>query len=344
MALLLAPALALSLASPPASPLDVRIDLAEAEAVLAILDARATGRAPAPRAWQELAASPGYARLKKREASLDRAFTDDDFRAFVLSDALLARRDALRAEVQAWRRADLRGAAERALRYLPAGTRLRATIYPVIKPRPNSFVFELESDPAVFFALGTPEVSPGRIENTAAHELHHVGTEAHARAAEMRLARLPEPRRTAALYTSAFGEGIAVLAAAGGPSVHPHATDTPEGRARWDHDLARAADDLAAVQRFLLDVAEGRVAGDAARRALFAFMSDDERPQGAWYTLGWRMAALVEQDLGRDAVVACITDPPLLLVRYQEVARRRNAAGEKLPLWSDALLAAIRTR
>ena len=67
-----------------------------------------------------------------------------------------------------------RRAARAALAYLPEGARIRAKIYPVIKPRENSFVFDLKGDPAVFLYLD-PAVSRGQLENTLAHELHHIG-------------------------------------------------------------------------------------------------------------------------------------------------------------------------
>lgn len=334
--------LAIALAVTPM--LDVRVDAAEAERVLALLDRRAAGAPLGDADFAPLLATEGYVRLKRREAEMKRAFTDAEFRGFVESRELLARRDGLSSALARWKQADLAGAAARAARYLPADARLRATVYLVVKPKPNSFVFELATDPAIFFAVGAEDLSPAAIENTVTHELHHVGAESLSTAVERRLAALPEPRRTAAAWTGAFSEGLAVLAAAGGPDVHPHAASASAARARWDADVARAEEDLRAVERFLLDVAEGRLAGDAIAERGYRFHSDGDRPQGAWYTLGWRMAALVERDLGRAAVVACIADPPRLLASYQRVATRRNAAGEKWPLWSAGLLEAIGAR
>jgi len=40
-----------------------------------------------------------------------------------------------------------------------------------------------------------------------------------------------------ASWIGAFGEGFAMLAAAGGPAIHPHAVSSPEERARWDKDV-----------------------------------------------------------------------------------------------------------
>jgi hypothetical protein len=48
----------------------------------------------------------------------------------------------------------------------------------------------------------------------------------------------------------AFGEGFAVLAAAGGPDVHPHAVSSPDERARWDKDMLNFNEDLKKVETF----------------------------------------------------------------------------------------------
>ena len=111
--------------------------------------------------------------------------------------ALAARREALERTLAAWKTADLEAAARRALAWLPATARIRARVYPVIKPRHNSFVFELDSDPAIFLYLD-PEVSAPHFENTLAHELHHVGLHSISREMEAGIARLPEPARRAA--------------------------------------------------------------------------------------------------------------------------------------------------
>lgn len=61
-----------------------------------------------------------------------------------------------------------------ALDYLPKEAYIRAKIYPVIKPRENSFVFDLKNEQAIFLYLD-PTKSASKFENTLAHELHHIG-------------------------------------------------------------------------------------------------------------------------------------------------------------------------
>jgi hypothetical protein len=64
----------------------------EAEAVLAILTKKRANQALTNTDWQRLFDSEGYTRLKKREASMQRSFTDEEFKSFVLSDKLSAAR------------------------------------------------------------------------------------------------------------------------------------------------------------------------------------------------------------------------------------------------------------
>lgn len=130
---------------PPPAP-DVRMVADEAHAVLAILDKRHRGGTVTEADWNRVFGSEGYVRLKAREHSMQRKFEDDTFREFVMSDALLARREELASTLQSWLTADISRSRELALAYLPKGARLRAKVYPAIKPAANSFVFDLGGD------------------------------------------------------------------------------------------------------------------------------------------------------------------------------------------------------
>lgn len=121
------------------------------------------------------------------------------------------------------------------------------------------------------------------------HELHHIGFSSCDRVLEANLAKLPPPVREANEWVGAFGEGFAMLAAAGDPDRHPHAASKAETRARWDRDMARFDEDLKQVEAFLLDVAEGRLKGQAVAERGMSFFGE----QGAWYTVGWRMASTI---------------------------------------------------
>lgn len=200
---------------------NVRIVADEADAVLAILDARAAGREIGDAEWGRVFGSEGYVRLQKRERAMGRAFDDDAFREFVTSPELLAKRTMLRQALDRLRRADLSTAAGLALAYLPRNATITATIYPVIKPRGNSFVFEND---AIFKYVEDEPVA--RFEETIAHELHHIGYGTVCRSDGG--PALPPPRAALRKWTSAFGEGFAVLAAAGGLHGRPYAAAAPD--------------------------------------------------------------------------------------------------------------------
>jgi hypothetical protein len=147
------------------SPLDVRTVTDEADAVLAILAKKKSNQSVTDADWQRVFSSEGYFRLKKRETGLKRSFEDQDFKSFVFSDPLAARAQALQAALDKWKHADLTAAARRALAYLPDQARIRAKIYPVIKPQDNSFVFEVTTDPAIFLYLDPRCVVHGGLED-----------------------------------------------------------------------------------------------------------------------------------------------------------------------------------
>ncbi len=310
----------------------VTIDSGEAEAVLAILEARRASAPITDEHWRRLLESDGYRRLKQREASMNRAFEDDDFRAFVLSPELQERRKALAKTLAGWSKIDATAAVERASRYLPAGTVIEATIYPVIKPKTNSFVFDLASDPAIFFYLD-PQQSAGVFENTLAHELHHVG---YAKACGVTAAPQGVDAQAAAVrrWIGAFGEGLAMLAAAGSPDVHPHAASPAADRERWDRDVARFDRDLQRVERFFLDILDGKLASNEEQlevaRGFYGV-------QGPWYTVGWKMAVTIEQNFGRERLISILCDPVKLLASYNEAAGDGPQAR-----WSSTLIDRLR--
>lgn len=327
------PILLLAAASPAPSQLVIVTD--EAEAAIHILESRRTGRAVAEESWRRLFATEGYRRLKAREAAMGRSFEDSSFRAFLLSDTLLPRAADLRKTLLAWRKADLGAAEAKALAYLPGSARLRARVYLLIKPRTNSFVFEPETDPAIMLYLD-PARTRDQLENTIAHELHHIG---YAAACHSNNDSTADPAvATARLWVGAFGEGVAMLAAAGGPEVHPHAVSPMEDRLRWDHDVANSAADLRRLEAFFLDILDHRLTDpDSTRQAAMAFFG----VQGPWYTVGWLMASTVERREGRPALVRTLCDPIGLLRRYNAAAGVQRPGGSALPVWSEALLARL---
>jgi len=317
------------------SRINLQFNTDEATAVLAILDKESAKANVSDSDWQRLFSTEPYIRLKKREASLHVGFTDDDFKKFVLSPELSANRDALRDTLDEWRKADLQASARRVLAYLPEQAKIRANVYPVIKPGKNSFVFETQTDPAIFLYLD-PVESAAKFENTVAHELHHIGFASVESLSENRLKGLPPNVKAAVDWMGAFGEGFAMLAAAGSPDVHPHAVSPPGERARWDHDMANFNQDLATLQQFFLDIVNQKLkTRDEIDEKAYSFFGT----QGPWYTVGYKMAAIVEKRYARATLIDCMIDPRELLARYNSAAIELNhSQTEQLALWSPELL------
>jgi hypothetical protein len=305
-------------------------DRSEAEAAMAILDTIATGREPTDGDWHRLFATRGYVRLKEREAAMQRAFTDADFMAFLRSPEAREKAPGWRRALDRWSPALVEPAAARARAYLPQGARLDATIFPMIKPRPNQFVFGVGSDPAIFLYLD-PAVSPAKSANTMAHELHHIGLGSACVDSAANAGAVATLRR----WTSAFGEGLAMMAAAGGPDAHPHADSPAEERAEWDRNAARFAEELSEQNAFFLKVLDG-TAGDEA--VVVAKMRGYFGVQGPWYTVGWRMARVIERNLGRARTIDAFCRGGTLLATYNEAAARED---RRLPRWDDRLAKAL---
>jgi hypothetical protein len=330
--------------SPKASRVNVHLVTDEAEAVLAILAKRSANEPVMEADWQRLFAAEGYVRLKKREAKIKEMypeaapFDDTIFKKFVLSDQLLGRTKALEETLRKWKQADTTVAARRALAYLPKEAGIRAKVYPVIKPGTNSFVFEITTDPAIFLYLD-PDVSKEKFENTLAHELHHIGygSACPGKQTSAEISRLPANAQRVIQLIGAFGEGLAMLAAAGGPDIHPHAVSSAKDRARWDRDMDNFNTDLKKVETFLLDVLDKRLSEEKQDEISGSFYG----VQGPWYTVGWKMAVTIEKRFGRTELIRCMCDQRKLLATYNRAAAKYRAHKEQLALWSDRLIKGI---
>lgn len=322
----------------PSDRIQLHVNTSEAEAVLAILDKESGNQAVTGDDWRRLFATEPYQRLKKREASMHRDFTDEDFKEFVLSPDLAHRATKLRSTLDAWKQADLAGAARRILPYLPNTAVIHAKVYPVIKPQSNSFVFEPSTDAAIFLYLD-PAISAASFENIVAHEMHHIGFASIEKQTDALLANLPPNVKPAAEWIGALGEGFAMLAAAGGPDVDPQATSKPEDRARWNRDMANYNQDLRTLEQFFLEVIHGKFkTKDEIDEKAFTFFGI----QGPWYTVGYKMAVTIEKEFGRATLVECMADPGKLLATYNRAATNWNAkSADKLALFSPELTAAI---
>jgi hypothetical protein len=342
----------LAIASPasaqtaPQNRIQLTLDTSEADQVLAILALRQADKTVPAENWQKLFSTAPYQRLKEREKKIGEqfhdpsvAFSDEDFKKFVLSDELLRRAPQLKATLERWKQADLTHSAEHVLAYLPEDAVIRAKVYPIIKPGVNSFVWELTTDPTIFLYLDS-DVTREKFENIVDHELHHIGLGSLGPIYSQKIARLPQGARAVADWMEPFGEGLAMLAAAGAPDVDPHAASTPKEHARWEAELNSFNTDLPTVNNFYLDILNGKLAdNDAIEAKGTSFFGSH---QGPWYTVGYKMAVMVEKRYGRAVLIRTMLDFRCLLALYNQVAKEENAAGQQhLPLWSDEVLSQV---
>lgn len=318
--------------------IDLKFDTSEADAVLAILDKSARGQPVDDAEWKRLFTSEPYLRLKKREASFRRDFTDDDFKKFVLSDRLLTTRSDLHKALEEWNKADLASVAQRPLSYLPSEAKIRAKVYPVIKPRTNSFVFETATDPAVFLYLD-PVISQREFENTVAHEIHHIGLASLTAAYGEKIKTLPAAAHTVAQWMGAFGEGMAMLAAAGSPDVSPVADFPQSDQACWQQETKNADIEFDQINQFFLDIVHGDYKNlEAADHEAYTFFGY----RGPWYVVGYKMAVAIENQFGRAALVETLKDPRMFVLKYNQAARTLNGrGGAKLLVFNPEILEAV---
>jgi len=314
------------------------LDTSEADRVLAILNKRSMAASVTDADWQALFTTEPYRRLGQRETSMHRDWSDDDFKAFVLSDDVQTNREALARTLTDWKGADLYGAAKRVLEYLPATAMIRTKVFPVIKPRTNSFVFDVDKDPAIFLAVSA-KMTRDRFAQTVAHELHHIGLASTDKQYEARVSSLPPHAKKAAMWMRAFGEGLAMLAAAGGPKVPATAAEGPEEQRNWQEGMTNFDAEFATLQTFFEEVLDGTIEGDAADRRAAAFYGDI---RGPWYFVGYRMAVVVESRFGRTTLIDCMLDYRQLLAKYNEGVEALNRSGLRLPKWSSAILDGVR--
>jgi hypothetical protein len=309
----------------------------ESDAALDILKKLARSEIVDSADWQRLTDSEGYRKLHVREAAMGRAFTDSSFRAFLTSDTLRRRLANLEAVLPRYRNLDVRAAAAQALSYLPPGARIVARLYPMIKPKTNTFVFTSDSVRGIFLYVD-PKRTAAQELNTITHELHHIG---YSTVCDGETQSTGSPAlQMLRQRMFAFGEGLAMLAAAGAPDVHPHAASDTADRNRWDRDIEHVGEGMRDLSEFFSSVADGRITSpDSVLETSAGFYG----VQGPWYTVGWKMSVVIEKTFGRAKLIECFCDQRKLLATYNEAAAKHNQGSTKpVALWSKSLAADLR--
>ncbi|MCH5684045.1 hypothetical protein LWM68_07035 [Niabella sp. W65] len=269
--------------------LNVKVVSDQAEAVIKILDKKVLNKEITESDWQSVFLSEGYLRLQKRERSLNRTFDDSTFKKFVLADSTINMKKAFTETLEKWKAANMSEVSAYAFAYLPPGVRIRAKVYPVIKPRSNSFVFEYPDDPAIFLYLD-PNANKRRFETTLAHELHHIGfgSGCSSYAEKRRTERLSDNMKNVLNWLGSLGEGFATLAAAGTPDINPYEDIFPQEIANWNNDILNYNANLKILEKFFLDLAEGKLSKEKINETGFSFLAfQDDQAFGMWLAGKW---------------------------------------------------------
>lgn len=322
-----------------ASPrvIQLTLDTSEADQALAIVDKAANHERIPASEWQALFETAPYRWLQQRELSMGRKFSNEDFEKFLLSSQVLVHRAKWKQTLGYMKNTDMDSLGQRVLDWLPPGAKIQARVFPEIKPASNSFVWHSQSsEPAIFLYLD--HQTAAQFENTVAHECHHIGLDSLQAEQLKEISGLPPNVELAVKWLREFGEGEAMLAAAGSADRHPHWEDDGPTRARWDSNMMHFNSDLIAVQEFLMDILDGKLKTPeqiSQRAAPFWGW------QGAWYTVGYEMASLVEKQYGRETFDKCLLDPRQLLIVFNKIAEEANANGASLQTWSPQLIAKL---
>jgi hypothetical protein len=262
--------------------------------------------------------------------------SDDNFKQFILSNETIAQADSLASTLARWKKVNIAAIGKRAFNYLPEDAAINAKVYIVLKPRKNSFVW-VKGGHSLLFLYLNPRLSRRQFENKAIHELHHVGINSLERKLDSIISHLPLNQQNAIKWLGGFGEGEAMLAAAGSPHVHPHHYDDSTAIHEWDRNMNNFNRDQDSLLVFYQKILDGRVTSDADIEAAAGKFYG---AQGPFYTVGYKMASLVELTFGRDVLVRSYTDPRKLLILYNEAVIKRKL---QMPfhLWPESFLHAL---
>jgi hypothetical protein len=178
-----------------------------------------------------------------------------------------------------------------------------------------------------------PDQSASELRNTLSHELHHIGF-----ASACPNLEYPNASPAKAMLLTrlgGFGEGLAMLAAAGSPNVNPNASSRIKRREAWDRSMSDVRGEFAQIDSLVTQVADGRITSpDSVVSRAMTLYGD----QGPWYTVGWLMASSIERAFGRGWLIHVMCNPVTLMQEYDTAAHRIDPNGAQLPRWPEPVL------
>ncbi len=309
------------------------------EAVLQILEKQNNNISITNTDWEDLFTSKGYKWLVKRENDMGNKFSKNDFKSFLHNKNQVNSYENFKKSRKLLKDLELNKLLSITKKYLPKGAKFDTTIIPVIKPQDNSFVHEI-NDELVLFIYLEPGISRAKLENKLIHELHHVGFDDIYSPEKYNY--LLQQAQQVIEWTNAFGEGFAMLAAAGGPNNHPNYFDE-ELEQKWDSNIERFNEDFDLIEEFFVKILKKEFFNEKElyKRGYELMMNNGG--QGSWYTVGWKIAVVVEKINGKEVLLDCMLDLTKLYPIYNKAVKKYNKKfNENLKSWSDIIINSLK--
>lgn len=285
--------------------------------------------------WNKLFHTQGFQLLEKRESEMNEGIKKSEFKGYIIdkiaSDGYLPYEKSL----DKLNKLDLDEIIESTKDYLPDNTNLDTDIIPVIKPQKNSFIHKI-NDKLVLFLYLEPDIIKEKMENKLIHELHHIGFDYVYQNSDY--SYLLKPAQKVIEWTNAFGEGFAMLAAAQGLENHPNKFDE-DLKSKWDKNMENYNKDFHKIQNFLLTILEGHFADERKLYNRGFQLMTNNGGQGSWYTVGYKIAVVIEKTASRDLLIKCMQDLTQLYCHYNRLVKQYNKKQNKnLHKWDQKII------
>ena len=270
--------------------------------------------------WNNLFTAKGYQMLKQREKDMDNNFTDSILKEFLLDEETSSNLENYNNSLNRFLDIDLDHLISKTKKYLPQSAEINTAIIPVIKPESNSFVHSINERLLLFIYL-EPNISKDKLENKLIHELHHVGLDDVYNKSDY--SHLTAPAQKMIEWTNAFGEGFAMLAAAGIIDEHPN-NFSEESKKLWDENIKNFNTDFKKIENFLLNILYENFHNDKELYNKGFELMVSNGGQGSWYTVGYKIAKVIEKTANRKVLIDCMDDLTKLYTVYNELVLEYN--------------------
>ena len=275
--------------------------------------------------WNSLFTTKGYQMLKQRGKDMDNNFADSGFKEFLLDEETSSYLENYKNSLNRFLDIDLDYLILKTKKYLPQSAEINTAIIPVIKPDPNSFVHSINNRLLLFIYL-EPNISKDKLENKLIHEFHHIGLDDIYNKSDY--SHLIDSAQKMIEWTNAFGEGFAMLAAAGGIDKHPN-NFSEESKKLWDKNMKNFNTDFKKIENFRLNILYDNFHNDKEIYNKGFEIMVNNGGQGSWYTVGYKVAKVIEKTANRKVLIDCMDDLTKLYTVYNELVLEYNKKKEE---------------